>query len=383
MIEAQMPTVKPEQVRRYLLYRGWSHVQHPNLRIQMFRTSEDLTGDFASLVLPASADFSDAPAIIHEALRIVSSHEGAPIDRLVERLQHWDVDILRARLFLISGSEESLPFDVASETISGLREFMGYAAYTEFEPQPFFEKTGSVSAQFTKHCRFGHTFRGSFGVTVECPVTVAETPALPMDGNEPIIPFERKVIERVASGLLTLRGAINDETVEPMIAGYQKGFSANMCRALAEVYERADGRRIEIDISWSPELPSSSEKKWKPFVFEGRAYEFARVAAGELEKVEKFPDSVVEGRVVGLKSETPPGLDQQEEFDHVITMFWERERDQLIRIRVPLSPTQYMQACDAHKEGRSIRIYGVPQKQGKFWTLTKPHDFTVLAASSG
>jgi hypothetical protein len=129
-------------------------------------------------------------------------------------------------------------------------------------------------------------------------------------------------------------------------------------------------------------LANPLQKEWKPFVFEGRAYEFARAAATELEKVEKFPDSVVEGRVVVLRSETPPGLDEQQKFEHVITMFWEKEKDQAVRIRVPLSPQQYMQACDAHKNGRAIRIFGVPEKQGKFWVLTKPHDFTVLGSGA-
>jgi hypothetical protein len=152
-----------------------------------------------------------------------------------------------------------------------------------------------------------------------------------------------------------------------------------MCRTLAELYEEADGRRIEYDLSWSPELRSPHESEWKPFVFEGRAYEFVRVAASELEKVEKIPDSLIEGPIIVLKSETPPGLDEQEEFEHVVTMFWERERDQTVQIRVPLSPQQYIEACDAHKEGKRISIQGIPEKTGKFWTLTRPHDFKVLA----
>ena len=147
---------------------------------------------------------------------------------------------------------------------------------------------------------------------------------------------------------------------------------------LAEIFQQAGGRRIEYDISWSPEIKSPHEQNWKPFLFEGRAYEFVLAAATELERVEKIPDSMIEGPIIALKSDTPPGLDEQAKFEHVITMFWEREKDQTVQIRVPLSPPQYIQACDAHKEGQRIRIYGVPEKSGKFWTLTKTHDFTVL-----
>ena len=151
-----------------------------------------------------------------------------------------------------------------------------------------------------------------------------------------------------------------------------------MCRKLAEIYQKADGRRLEYDISWSPQIKSTCESVWKPMVFDGRAYELARLAAGELEKSETFPDSLIQRRIVVLKSEMPPGLDEQAQFEHIITMYWEREKGQTVKIRVALSPDQYKQACDAHKEGRAIRISGVPEKAGKFWTLTHAHDFSVL-----
>lgn len=67
-----------------------------------------------------------------------------------------------------------------------------------------------------------------------------------------------------------------------------------------------------------------------------------------------------------LKSEMPSGLDEQAEFDHIITMFWEREKGQVVHIRVAFSPDQYRAACGAHKDGRRIRVQGIPEKAGKF-----------------
>ena len=299
---------------------------------------------------------------------------------MIGRMQHWDRDVFRARFIKMLGHEDSLPLGIAAEAVSGLKQFIGYAAYTHTNPQPFFDKAGAISAEFAGHCQFGHTFQGSFGLTIECPLSVS--PVLPMDGNEPIIPMERQVFERVANGLGMLRDSVTKESLDPLLGGYRVGFSANMCRTLAELYEKADGRRIEYDLTWSPQLRSRCEAGWKPFVFDGKAYDFARIAATELERAETFPDSLVEGRIVVLKSDMPPGLDEQAEFDHVITMYWEREKGQTVKIRVPLSPPEYMAACDAHKDGRSIRIYGVPEKAGKFWTLTKAHSFAVLGSGA-
>jgi hypothetical protein len=361
---------------RYLHFIGWTPVDHPNTRVQIFQAPEDELGGRASVTVPASPDLRDAGGIINEAASIIAEYTKAPLGRICDSVLRWDRDILRTRFFSVLGSEDTLPLGIAADAVAELKELIGYSAYTHTNPQPYFDKAGGISGEFTKHCLFGHTFHGSFGLTIECPFEVTQN--LELEGVDPIIPFNRQVFERLANGLITLRQAVSSESIDPLLQGYQTGFSANMCRTLAELYEKADGRRVEYDFSWSPQLHTRYERDWKPVVFEGRAYEIARVAATELERSEKHPDSIVEGRVVILRSDMPPGLDEQAEFEHIVTMNWEREKTQNVRIRVPLSPTEYIAACDAHKTGRAIRIFGVPVKSGKFWTLTKTHDFVVL-----
>ncbi len=376
MSTSQLTTSDLQNVRRYLAARGWQKIPHPNDRIELLQTLPDQTGDYSSVSIPASPDFRDAGSLVNEALRILAAHEGLPIEQIVDRVRRWDRDILRTRLLKLVGHEDTLPLELASETIARLKEFLGYAAYTQSNPKPFFDKAGGISGEFAKHCHFGHTFRGSFGLAIECPLSVA--PVLPMDGIEPEIPMERQIFDRVANGMATIQQAVAADSTDLLIAGYSSGFNANMYRKLAEIYEAVDGRRVEYDITWSPQLRSAYEGKWKPLLFEGRAYDLVRMAASELEKAETYPGTVLEGRIVVLKSDTPPGLDEQAEFEHIVTLYWEREKGQQVKVRVPLSPQQYIEACDAHKEGQLIRIHGVPEKAGKSWTLTKPHSFSVV-----
>jgi hypothetical protein len=365
-----------KNLRDYLVSKGWFQIEYSNNRVEVFQTKPDGDGGYASVAIPHSTEYRDAGGLINEAIRLVAIYESSPPEKVADRVLRWDRDILRSRFFKMIGNEDSLPLGVAADAISTFKEFLGFAAYTHSNPSPFFERVGAISGTFADHCQFGHTFKGSFGLTVECPLAVV--PVLPMDGNEPAVPIERQIIERVANGLITLHECISRDSIDPLLAGYFTGFNANMCRKVAEIYEKADGRRIEYDISWSPQITSVCEKFWKPIVFDGRAYEFAKLAASELEKAEKFNDSLVEGRIVVLKSEMPPGLDEQAEFEHVITMYWEREKNQIVKIRVPLTPQQYIEACDAHKEGKAIRVFGIPEKAGKFWNLSKSHDFAVL-----
>jgi len=365
-----------KNLRAYLLSHGWFAVEYANTRVEMLQTKADGDGGYASVVIPRSMEYRDAAELINETARLIATHESCPIEKIADRVLRWDRDILRSRFFKMIGHEDSLPLGIAAHAVSALREFLGYAAYTHSNPRPFFDRVGNISGTFADHCLFGHTFKGSFGLTVECPLAVV--PTLPLEEIEPIVPTERQIFERVAKGFITLHQSIASDSIDPLLAGYPTGLNANMCRKLAEVFEKAEGRRIEYDISWSPQIKSTCESTWKPMVFDGRAYEFAKVAAEELEKAETFPDSLIEGRILMLKSEMPPGLDEQAEFEHVITMFWEREKNQIVKIRVPLTPQQYIEACDAHKEGKAIRISGVPEKAGKFWTLSEAHGFAVL-----
>lgn len=375
MNSIQASTMAITNLRRYLISRGWKNIEHPNKRIDVM-TSPEEHGDHSQLSIPRSSELRDSSELINEAINLIAAYEQSPVEKIVDHVLRWDRDIIRTRFIKVLGHEDSLPLGIAANAVSSLKEFLGYAAHTHTNPRPFFDRAGAYSAIFANHCLFGHTFKGSFGLTIECPLEVP--PEFKMDEIEPTVPIERQIVERIANGLVTLRESIASDSIDPMLAGYLTGFSANMCRKLAEIYEDADGRRVEYDISWSPQLTSPCEHTWKPMIFDGRAYEFARVAAGALEKAEEFPDSVIKGRIVVLKSETPPGLDEQAEFEHIITMSWEREKGQTVKIRVPLSPQQYIEACDAHKEGRPIQIQGTPEKAGKFWTLTRPHDFEVL-----
>ena len=368
--------VRLNDFRRYLNLHGWHQEVHSNERIAYFATRPDEHGDFASLILPASESFSDARNRSCDALQILAEYERRTFEEMLQRIHSWDKDILRARVLARGEHLHSLPLEVAADAISGFRELIGNAAYTETDPKPFFDRAGSVSKDFAKSCQFGHTFEGSFGFNIECPLSLV--PTLPMDGVEPEVPFERQVLERIAIGLSDLRTAIAMDDIAPIVQNYHLGFSANMCRTLDEIYEKVEGRRIEYDFIWCPEVSTEVAAEWKPFTFEGKAYEILSEAARKLEKVEQQPETLIQGRIVQLRSEVPPSQDEQGEFEHIITMFWEREKAKLLKIRVPLTPPQYQLACDAHKEGKRIKILWIPEKSGKLWLLTKPHGFTVL-----
>jgi hypothetical protein len=45
-------------------------------------------------------------------------------------------------------------------------------------------------------------------------------------------------------------------------------------------------------------------------------------------------------------------------------------------VRVPLGPVEYLQAVEAHKEGRAISVEGELERTGRQWRLDNPRNFS-------
>ena len=377
MNDLDISQIEVRDFKRYLLSRGWHQEEHPNKNILRFVSEVTADGYFDALVLPASKDLADSSKRLRDAITQLSSQLKIREEDVLFGITKLDCDIFKTRVLDKTLQINSLPLLQTTQLLGNLKSLIGYSAYTEVDPKPFFEKAGSASAEFVRHCRFGHTFRGSFGFTIECPLSIE--PQLTMEGFDKALPFERSVMQRLASGLINLSSAVEKDDVTELTENFATGLNANMCRSLMAVYDAIDGNRIEYAISWSSEVAESAiVKKFRPVIFEGKAYEHIKYAAQVLEKSDEYLDSLIQGRVTALRSDIPPGQDEQEEFEHVVTMYWERERSVNVKIKVPLSPSQYKLACDAHRDGRAIKIYGVPKREGKFWHLSETHDFSVM-----
>ena len=369
-----------EKLYRFLEDNDWNRVDHPNAHINVFE-GLDQTGEHTKLVLPATVDLVDAQSLIYNALDLLAVSLNVSIDSLTAFLVQRITDVLRARSFRLVGHDDSLPLDIASEWISRMRQLLAASAYTEHEPRPSFEKTGTLGSEFAHHCRFGHTFKGSFGLSIESPVFV--NPSIPELEASARQPFERRVFERIARGIKNLRDAIEGDSIDILLESYTTGLNANMCRALSEAYEAVDGRRIEYFFAWSSEIPVAEDiSGLNPFTFDGRAYEFAKATALQLEQQDDFEEQLIEGRIYQLKSKEPvnPTFELLQT-DRVITVKWCTDGLPPKSIRVPLSAEDYQLACDAHRDGQMIQVSGKPQKNGKFWTLHNVHGFRIKSSS--
>lgn len=351
----------------YLQDTNWKRIWYPNDRLIVYERNENGETEPEMLALPSQVTFSDSYARLADAINLLAEIEDLPPYTLIQKILSTDKDTLYMRMLLPPGSFPSL--EKASQIVQGLRDLIAFSASMEKEPKPYFNKQLPVGQQQAQLCRFGHTFAGSFGFTIESPVFYTLQPSL----------FEtslsRRAVERIIRGLILAHQAEQEKNSALISQTFEKGLNSNMCSALAEISIDLENIDIEYTISWSPRLPPSRDLiEISTIHLPGSAYHFLAEAADFLKREviqiplmtapEDHAETEVRGTIIQLKSgkRDNRAINVQTE-DRVIHISLDRETYQL--------------ACDVHRDSRSIKVLGKLTKKGKSWYLENPHDFMV------
>ena len=121
--------------------------------------------------------------------------------------------------------------------------------------QTLFWTNYEISGRFyADDCRFGHTFRGSFGFTIKSPIVPNLSPTMP--GVEEQAPLERRIMQRIARGVNHIAQAGVERDPAVIFDNYQTGFSANVCEDFVDLMGAVGGQSLAFEFSFSPE--------WRP-----------------------------------------------------------------------------------------------------------------------
>lgn len=366
--------IRIEDLTAYLHQTGWRIKPHPNNKLSVFGGLQDDNGELIELVLPRHHGFRDAWVRLADAINLLAAIEDISPYVVVQKIRTQDRDTLRVRLLNDTGERISVSMERAVQLIRGLRDLIAFSACAEDVPEPYFARMLAIGKQQAARCQFGHTFQGSFGFTIESPIN----PQLPstLTPEQSVAPFERRVMERIIRGLILTQEAVWSGDVRVLVSNYQRGLNANLCEILMEMIEETSGITLEYSIIWSPLLlPAQDVREFDKVRLEYKAHQYLAATARELRKVEQSPETVIQGKIVALRSEVAPldnGAPQRS-----ITIVWADNEERQLPVHVPLLQGDYAQACDAHRDGRTVSIRGQLEKRNNGWVLTGPHDFML------
>jgi len=370
-------SITPLAAVRFLTARHWVVCEHPNQSIWWLK-GRDADNDEVSLVLPRTSSLADSTERLSETVDRLAQILKMPRTFVISSMLKEDRDTLRLRV-PITQTSDSVSLEVASTLIPKWRDFVTLAACSQIDPKPLILRTTKAGRNFAKDCRFAHTYRGSFGFTIE--VVHQVHPELMAENMPHDLPFTRTVTQRIARGLQTAKEAIEKNDPDILVQGYATGLNANMCDILGEVQDALPNTPIEYSVDWSSfwEVPQGLEKV--TFTPSGTASRTILKAASETLSRLEVPATSQEitGRIIELKSKAPPlDIDEFKFAERSIALLWEVEKGTSITLHFNLPLDTYKLACTAHSTGHMARVIGTPVKHARFWYLENVESFTLL-----
>lgn len=359
MSDARQPyDVNPNLVSRYLRARGWDSKSFEN---GMTMLSKD-QGEF-EIFLNSKRDVGDKNDEVYYALRTISDYYGREISEIHRDVISHLSDRISSRIPDEYVKNDTIEFRVASSYISGMKVLLSSSATTEMTERRFFLRTLKEAVKYSESCRFAHTFRGSFGFVVESPVGVNNAPSL--DGIEDHVPLERRVVERLSQGFASIQKASLLEDPS-LISESSSGLSANMCDAIADLLEEMEVSNIKFKIDFSSEWRSTtSEDIDSVFKLSQNDVPLIRAGAKSLKVDEKPSKETIFGKVRRVGTDGNPSDLRDDDARREIEVNWVADDEKVIRVRILVTPEDYLKALDAHRNNKVVTATGLLPATGK------------------
>ena len=371
-VQVQIETLSVEDILYYFASIGWVPTEHRNSRIWALRSSESTSSSRVDFIVPRSRDSVDFVPRVSESIESLGELMGLDPVEIIRRIVEVRLDVICARVISIDTARQSLPLDAASVIVNSLTSLMVYGASGECSALPFFKKPVKLASKHAHQCRFGHTFDGSFGFTIESPVQPSAQSLIPDHPASP--PFERRVVERIYRGLELLESAVKSDSARAVVEGFESGFNANMCDALLHLRAKTPDLTMDCSVRWSPTVPRPKGESSRTIHLGEQAFSILERASKDLRQLESAIPVTIEGRVVMLKSDSPPWEDEVAN-PHTVVIAWLGPEGTKVKTRVILQPNEYLLACNAHTKASNVAVDGLLEKRGNVSRLSNPTNF--------
>ena len=191
-------------------------------------------------------------------------------------------DILFFREMSQDAEAGSLPFEHAVRMINGTKRLLLSAAHSVLVPQAYHPRLSrSEAEEFVTRCRLGQTDRGSFVLSIACPLDLVVTlPGLKTD------PFNRQVTQLLVGSLDALAQAADSGKADDLLdPARNSGLSANLCESLLLLRPNGDQATLSVTVTWSRALLPPSGKSSHRVHLRQDSFEVAELLAPRLRTI--------------------------------------------------------------------------------------------------
>jgi hypothetical protein len=360
----------------YLRANDWRLSEESDKAVYWERTIEPERA--FEILVPRTSYLADFPSRIGEVLKTLEVVEGRSQLEIFSDLATASADVIRVRTHARDGEDDGSPsLEDGVILYEKVREMVLAAACATLRRSAVFAKRKpELAMSYLRRVRLGQTERGSYVFTLISPVT----PSLRIT-DEPFIitteePYERRVVETLASALSATRSAAERSTtsgdMHPFREAINQGVSANLFEALTGLSESSGDQPVEVSFTWARSRRLVRQVPNRIRLTQD-IIPVIREAARLFRETAPQADFELRGSVVVLSR------DEGEPTGRIIIVG--EVDDRLRRVSVELPTPLYHEAIRAHDERIPVICYGELVREGRSFVLRNPYDFALLAES--
>ncbi|MEF3133399.1 hypothetical protein OS035_18260 [Rhizobium sp. 268] len=363
-------------VVRYLVNLGWRRIASSDSAI--FRVDPPEVSPFGakSIFFSHSAQPEGAAREASLAIDIIQDTYGKPRGEIEKSILALTHDLLIGKVPDEFLRNDAIELRAVRSYLNGMRGVIASAGTTELTGRRAFSKSIKQALDYADRCAFEHTFKSSFGLAIEAPLRGHVQTAMEFGSDK--VPLGRRVVQRIAFGLASLQEAVRVDDPEPILER-PDGLNAGMCKDMLAIIEQSGLPRIDLAITWSPEV-SPPSLDTSSLVLETRQIPVLERAREHLLKDDDAIPATVVGRVVDLHSSGNPA-DDEDDGKQSIQVRWDSPEYGVRKVLVRLDMKLYRTAYEAHGRGDLISVEGM-LSQKHTWRLERVKKLEVLRPAS-
>lgn len=360
--------VTPQHARSYALSTGWQRVMGVNGDIALFSRpgAED-----DQLIVPMKASHDDYPRRVADVLRGLAEFEHREMFEVLQDLLQPDADVVRYTVQGNGVETGMLPLQQGLKLLDGARRSLLAAACSVITPARHHLRMSRAEAtQLLDSCRMGQTERGSFTISISCPLRA-------VDQEQPVSnqaePFTRLTTELLIKSARRLVNAIEADQVPNVFdeEENQPTLSANFCDAILRMQPPQDRGTLTVSVHWASMLAASQSSQ--NVTFQSEYFPIVEDIYKQLVPAHEPITSLFVGHVDALNGDA--GHDGRVQGETILLVFYDEE---LVKVRADLNADDYQTAIDAHREAGFVKCRGVIHLGRRIHRLTGITEFERL-----
>ncbi|MFI6999772.1 hypothetical protein [Nocardia sp. NPDC050175] len=356
-------TLSPPAVSQYLASHDWQ-LEARDQDVREIWRLPGADGPLGRVMLPLATDYADFSVRFRDTLQALATIYDWNPGQLAERIV-----AARADLFFVRLDQEmtdgTIPFRQAEKTLEALFTMMRAAATTADDPTHSHRgRRSAIVTEFLEDdIRLGHTKRGSFVFTVV--TRLGEVLPSHEDGS-PAVPFPRKVMTTLATGLQSTRQLALDWDEGALDRAGQLGLSASLVESVQELTQPEMLRALELSFDWAAAEPRPDVGTSRIIVDRNAMAGLPRVRERLVRREEPPRYMTLLGTVRTLNRDDSGDEDQEASSIVLSTHVDGRPR----KVHVPLAGEEYAWAIRAHQSKQPIVVSGDLIFERGVWRLT-------------